>query len=321
MRMSSNAPANFIFLIIISIAFLTGCTPEKAEALLSAAKAFQNEAKKAITAHEELLLAGLDTPKLSEKEAIADIARRARFFTDKNAEVTYKGVTVGLQDPFGNAKGEIKALVQRQHALYDAFADSLTNLPRGSYFAAEQVQCVEEIARRLIINIAKYRETVDKRPVSLVVPEEDAVDALKGALKISSEAAKTNDSPKKVAAEVASNEAARKIYELYNRKIELNAKVVAQATIAAEVGLQVVKAAQDFEKLSVEDMIGLARQGLTIAGSIEGLDAAKAIGRLDKALVDAKGGSHWQKILELEIYQPGTKCNPIKSDAGSNPTN
>lgn len=287
-----------VLFLLIALIFLGGCTPEKAEALLSAAQAFKNEAKKAISAYEELLLAGLDSPKMSEKETVADIIKRGNSFASQGKEITFNGVTRGLQDPFKSAKAEVKALVQRQNLLYDAFTDSLINLPRGSYFAAEQVQCVEEIARRLVINIANYRKAIETRPVSLVVPEEDAVYDLEKALTGGSELEK--------------NDAARKIYALYNQKQELNNKVIAQATIAAETGLKVIKAADSYDKLSTEDMLKLVRQALAIVGTLEGLDTTKALSRLDKALVDAKGDAHWQEILSMEVYSAGTKCNPIK---------
>lgn len=304
MQMKFSSSARFLLLILVSVLFLTGCTPEKAEALLSAAKAFQNEAKKAIAAYEELLMAGLDTPRLSEKEAVADIIYRANYFLGKEEIVTFVGITRGLQDPLSDGKAEIKAFVQRQQSLYDAFADSLTNLPRGSYFAGEHVQCAEEIARRLVINIANYREAVKRRPVSLVAPEEAAVDTLEKALK------------NRKGTDVEKNEGARRVYELFNRKAELNNKLIAQATVAAETGLQVVKAAREFNTLSAEDIIKLVRQALAIAGGLEGLDTSKAVGRLDKAVQDARGDAHWQKILDLEIYQAGTKCNPAKQEDG-----
>ncbi|MFC1828625.1 hypothetical protein ACFL0O_03320 [Thermodesulfobacteriota bacterium] len=286
-----------VLFCFITPIFLGGCNPEKAEALLSAAQAFKNEAKKAISAYEELLLAGLDSPELSEKEAMADIIRRGNSFANQGKEITFNGVTRGLQDPFKSAKAEVKALVQRQNLLYDAFADSLINLPRGSYFAAEQVQCVEEIARRLVINIANYRIAIETRPVELVVPEEDAVYDLENALSEGTELEK--------------NDAARKIYYLYNQKQELNNRIIAQATIAAETGLKVIKAAHNYDKLSVEELLKLVQQALAIAGTLEGLDTTKALSSLDKALTKAKGDAHWQEILKMEVYSAGTKCNPI----------
>jgi len=287
-----------VLLVLMTTIFLEGCNEEKAEALLSASQTFKNEAKKAISAYEELLMAGLDSPSLSEKEAVADIVARGNSFLSQGKEITFKGVTRGLQDPFKSAKAEVKALVQRQNLLYDAFTDSLINLPRGSYLAEEHVQCAEEIARRLVINIGNYRKAFEDHTVSLIVPEEDAVYELENALKSGSESEK--------------NDTARKIYNLSKKKQELNNKVITQASIAAETGLKVIKAADSYDKLSTEDLLKLVRQALTIAGTLEGLDTAKAVSRLDKAVTDAKGDAHWQQILSLEVYSEGTKCNPVR---------
>jgi len=295
--------AAIVLLVLLTTIFLEGCNEEKAEALLSASQTFKNEAKKAISAYEALLMAGLDSPSLSEKEAVADIISRANSFLSQGKEITFQGVTRGLQDPFKSAKAEVKALVQRQNLLYDAFTDSLINLPRGSYLAKEHVQCAEEIARRLVINIGNYRKAVEDHTVSLIVPEEDAVYELENALKSGSESEK--------------NDTARKIYNLSNKKQELNNKVITQASIAAETGLKVIKAADSFDKLSTEDLLKLLRQALTIAGSLEGLDTAKAVSRLDKAVTDAKGDAHWQQILSLEVYSAGTKCNSVRKTESS----
>lgn len=289
----SRLGAVAIFIMIFS---LSGCTPEKAEALLSAAQVFKNESKKAIAAYEALLLAGLDSPQLSEQEAVADILNRGNSFIAAKKSIEFKSVTLGLQSPFISAKEEITKLVQRQNELYDAFSDSLTNLPRGSFLARDEVQCAEEIARRLVINIAGYHKAIKKHPVNLVIPEEEAVISLEDAIE-------SGDDVKKA-------DAARNIYLLYKKKQQLNEAVIKQSAVAAQSGIKVISAAEKFDSLSTEDMIKLVRLSLKIAGSIDGIDTEKAIGKLDQALTSAQGDKHWKVILAKPVYEAGTKCNP-----------
>lgn len=294
-RLSKNN--HTVSIIFISLSFvISGCNEEKAQALMNAAEVFKNESRKAILAYEELLLAGLDSPQLSEKEIIVAIVDKAKEYKNKNKKIEYANIIKGtLQDPLQSARIDVKALVQRQSFIYETFSDALTNLKRGSYFSSEPVSCAEEMARRLVINIANYKEAIKKHPISLVVPEENASMVLEDAVKNGTESDQ--------------KDAARTIYELYNKKEDLNNKVATQAVIAAEAGLKVINAAENYDKLSIDDLLNLLNKALNIAGSIEGIDTTKALTKLDQLSSDAKGDEHWQRILNMEIYSEGTTCN------------
>ena len=280
----------------LTITFAGGCTQEKAEALLTTAEVFRTEANNTIAAYESLIQAGLGDPApLSESDAIDRIINTANLAYDANGELTFEQVTEGLNDPFEDAREQARAFTAQQQLLYNAFSDSLTNLPRGSFFAAEEVACTSEIARRLVVKIARYGEAIETLEVSLVAPEEIAEIALEDALASGSE--------------VEIREAAREVYELHQTRQELNEAVISQSVIAAQAGIRVIEAAENYDNFSAEDILQLAREALTIAGTLEGVDVQVALSTLDQLRQQAEGDEAWQTVLDRDLFDMGTRCS------------
>ncbi len=274
---------------------LSGCSSEKAEALLTATEAFRVEANKAISAYEELLLAAFEQPTLSESEATDCIINAAEDSYSKGKEIIFKVLRPCLEDPFAGAKKEIQALVSSQKALYNAFSNSLINLPLGSFFAAEEVACSAEIARKLVMNISNYQVAITNRQVNLVVPEEDAIIELDNAYQFGTQ--------------IELREAARNVYEVFQRKNRLNQEVIAQATIAASTGLKVVEVAENYDDFSLRDILTITREAFTLAGTLEGVSTESSLAFLGELHEKAKGDENFKFVSDQELFSLGTQCN------------
>ena len=274
---------------------LSGCSSEKAEALLTATEAFRVEANKAISAYEELLLAALEKPTLSELEAIDSIITAANDSSSRGKELEFDVLTIELQDPFADAKMEIQSLVTRQKALYNAFSNSLTNLPLGSFFAAEEVACSAIIARKLVINISNYQEAIGNRQVDLVVPEEDAVIAIENAIESGTQ--------------IELREAARNVYEVFKRKNTLNQAVISQATIAASTRLKVIEVAENYDDFSLSDILTLTREAFTIAGTLEGVSTESSLAFLGELHEKAEEDKNFKFVSDQKLFSLGAQCN------------
>lgn len=285
-------------LLIAAPFFFHGCTPEKAQALLTTAKAFQAKAKKALDAYDALIRAALYKPPLSEQEAVKDILNRSEQYLKADKQLEFDKITLGMKDLFTNAKTELTAHVQEQKMLYDAFVDSLINLPRASYLAASHVKCTQELVRRLVISIADYRKAIEKHSIDLIVPEEDAVADLEAVMASGTAVEKQN--------------AARQIYTVFNQKAALNKNVINQATIAAATGLKLIKAIETYDTLAVGDILNILQQILSAAGTLNGINTKVALSKLDTFAEQAKGDDHWQQILALPFYEDTTPCSENK---------
>ena len=280
------------FAPLVATVFLLGCTPEKAEVVVNSARVFELEVSRAIDAYEQLLVASLTTKEMTEAEKIAAVLKNAQ---ELNREGMLSGANLAevLEDPFADARKKISNRMSSVRLYYSEFSRALAGLPRGSFFAREEVACAEEIARRLVSTVAAFGRRVEQGPISLVVPREDSVERLRVAL------GKTD---------VEKQNAARDYLGVMQRTQELNAEVTRRSLVAVEAGMALIKALERFDTLTVAEGLALLSTTLEIAGTVDGISVKSARKRLDGIGAGMAEDKHWGPILQRPLYSADTKC-------------
>jgi len=286
------------------IAALSGCTEEKAQALLNSALDFQAKSSQTVDALEELFLASVTNPmQRTQADLVNDARAAAKKLAASGTSVTLQQVTGILSlnrlREQGNEKIRKELGTVRTHS--ERLALALERLPRGRLFVDEStIACVAEVAARLTLDMATYGERLATTPIPLETPIRQRFGEFK-------RAAKANDGAKQT-------QTLNDLAAVLDEQDRLNKQAIGRALVAAESGAALVKAATDYNTRTLADILSLAQEALDVANRANVFDTARINTRLGKIRTDLSTDPYWKVTLEKRLDEKGTKCNPATTE-------
>jgi hypothetical protein len=279
---------------IVAAGFLTACaSPQKAQILKTTAIQFSVEADAAILAIDEMHKRELASPPRSDTEAVD------QFVTDvldwdpseaaggpidgDNLELLIDPDKVDLIMPARQAWTDFISGLRQQYA---TFAAIFERLPEGSFLAVTPVEQSEAPARKLTAQLAAFAVSMDKHPPRLIQSRNAIANKLNS----------VRDSQ-----DMGLEQKRREIAELRERAVEviatereLQRAVVEQLVKASALGVEVSQLIDEYDQLSVDDLLFLSQQALGIAGQVTGEDYSRLQGRASNIL----SNPDWRPLVD-----------------------
>lgn len=274
-------------IITVSIA-LSGCTPEKARTLHTAAMQFKAESLGAIDAIDKMIEKEIaPTPRSEEevrKEFVNNILNTRREITPEIVDLAIDPYTVDLSP---DVISEKKALINDLRNQYIQFAAIFDRLESGSFLATPAVEKTEDFAKKLTVQMANFAMKITQNPPQFLQSKNlisDKIGDLRNEYQTISSSPNSNDFGNNLETKSFSNDARKKeiereVGELMNQWLQIKAQEqkLAEETAkecleAAILGQQLSILIQDYDRLSISDIESLIFQALETAASISGLD-------------------------------------------------
>ncbi len=293
--------AGIISVYLILFAVLSGCNEEKAQALLTAANSFRAEGTKAIDAYEELFVSSIkqfdvssETEVTRAKKALEDQYKaNGGNFIDLKTVLALAGVKTGP-----TAEDVVKGEYADVRLLLNNFAGALTNLPDASYFVDDNtIACTNEVAARLAKKFADIGVRIKANPVAMRARQGQLTGMINKALKAS-------DGERLIVL-------VSQLKDVERQGQELNAKAMLQSLVAAKAGVQVVRAARNFQTLNVADILVILGKALEIANDSNAFNTVELGNRLTALKTELENDDYWKLILATKLNETGSACAPV----------
>ena len=155
------------FVVILACSFffsISGCTPEKAQALLTSIKSFESRSIQALNTYEQLFKE-YRTLKQDTKNEVFEKTGAAIRKHGKDA------VTLdGLAEDLSNIKrkeqySSIEKEFYEIKAVYAAIHSAYSSLPQGSMLAASYVSCGQEIVAKATNQLINFAVNINESPL------------------------------------------------------------------------------------------------------------------------------------------------------------
>ena len=269
MKSISKCVGILLLLMFVGV-MLSGCTPEKAAALSSAATQFKEKSLEAVDAIASLMDKELEPPPRSNSEINEEFAKNILAVSDDKEITTF--IVELANDPYSvvlddDYKARRKKFRNNLRKSYIAFANIFEELEGGSFFAKKAVKASAPIASNLTLQMAAYAEAITNNPPKLLQYRSAKVVEIAEA-----KASTTLDSGAKKSRLFALNEEYNAIKTL---ELELQKSTVKKCLDASLLGMYVGRLIDEYEKLSLKDLHYITGRVLTEVSSITGEDLSK----------------------------------------------
>ena len=283
---------SFVSLLLgLSLISLTGCTPEKGQAVKNAAATFQNEASSALSQVDAVLKQAVAEPPKDITKMASDLDTSS--FTAETLQFLLSEGQSGEKA----AKDADKAIAEIQ-AGYDKFSAMFDALPKGSYFAANEVEKAQKYAANLTIQMVNLANKLESNEIQvkfnarriLLVEQITQHNTIKDA------ELKDQDL----------QQDAQQILALGDDEAKARDTAAAQCLKAAEAGRTVLQLIKDFKTLSVGDMLSIGKDALGFAAQITNQNAGvlSALHKYNNIALDIQNDPYWSPMLDVKINAP-----------------
>jgi hypothetical protein len=277
---------------------LSGCTPDKAKAVIVAANQFKAEANKAIDGIVKMHEAELSVPADSSVSSGAAFAR-GLFELDTSTKKINPADLTRLVNPY---VVQIDPEVRRQwddfivqlKGQYATFAAIFTNLDRGYLLGADAVKHSVVHAERLTAQLIGIAEGIDRNPPillqhwSALIKEGNRLRAIGAA------------NPERTPAAVRLRD---QVVALQDKENELRRSTIEQCLKAAAIGMELRKILQDYDRLSLDDLNFYINRAFQTASSLTGKDYGSTKAELNETIQRLKGDSLWKQVIEEGVLE------------------
>ena len=279
---------------------ISGCSPEKAEALLTSIKAFESKSLLALDQYELLLRESDDGIPKTMNDAFS---RTVDAIENGNLDAVNLNSILPYFSTRTNNQSDSKIAreIAQIRVVYSSIRESYESLPQGSILGARYVPCGLNVVARATGQLINFADILDKSPlypdyIRLQISEYKIL-VQNGDLRAAREQLEV----------IAQN---IKIYdEKHNQTIRL--------TLAAvEDGRNVYELLESYNQVSVTDILGIVQFGLDFLGSVRDVDVSRAVSRLESIEAEFGDDGYWQRVREISITDL-TSC-PLEVEAESN---
>lgn len=303
---------------------LSGCTPEKARTLHTAAMQFKVESLDAINAIDQMIEQETSPPQRSEEEIrrefINNILNTEREITPEIVEFAINPYTVNLSVEVAEEK---TALINNLQNQYIEFTTIFDRLESGSFLATPAVEETEILAKKLTLQMANFANSILENPpqfLQLKAPLIVELEQLRNEYQMLSSLLNFNDVPNRSETETRRQEIEEEIGELMEEwlRIKSEEQKLAEATAkecleAATLGQQLSVLIQDYDQLSLNEIEVVIFQAFDAAASISNLNYDLLKAQTQQVLEFLNNDPYFKditvEISKQNIQQPSTNVS------------
>lgn len=274
-----------LFLALSMFFLMSGCTPEKAQALLTAIKSFESKSIQAINSFEQLFK-DYRTLKQDTKDEVFDKSSKAVIKHGPEA-VTFDDIAANLsnikqKEQYSGIEKEFYEI----KVVYAAIKSAYSSLPQGSMLGANYVSCGQEIIAKATNQLVNFAVGINKSPLYPMALRKEV-----STYKFLASQNKIGDS-KLVFNEIA---------VAFNRYDEKHEEAIKLTLSAVEEGRKVHNLLKDYNTVSVSKIMEVLNFGFSFFNSLEGIDLAEAITQLEAIQKEMDSSDEWERVKEIPI--------------------
>lgn len=289
-RLSNRIAAVAVFLFL---PFMSGCTPEKARQLKTAAVQFGMEARAAIAAVRGLMdaeIAPLERTDAQKADQFAANILAQSTSTKMNADLIEWAIDPNAVTLSPTESAARDALIGELEQQYSDFAGMFENLERGSLLAKNSVPKVKQYAAKLTAQMAGIAKVTAENPLRLV---QHRTAVLVQTEKIRRDSSLSPDQKRQALSDQMSRWLAVKAQEE-----ALKRAVVGKCLVAASAGQTVLQLADSYGRLSTDDISRLLTQTLTLGQELSGKSLADMQTRNEKVMSFLNSNAVYKTIAD-----------------------
>jgi hypothetical protein len=272
---------------LIAFAQLAGCTPEKAEALLTAIKAFELHASQALSAYENLFKEYAAVRKESRDE-LFDQAYGAAT-TLPAAEMTFDRFIKNVgQLGADRIETRIEKEFQELKASYALLSGAYQSLPRGSLLGARYVSCGRMAVAKLTQQLVNFSVDVDANPLYPIALRQEFAEFKALAKQGAAQKEKAKQKFDSLCAGIAAYE-------------EKHKAAIALTLAAVEQGKKLNELMARYDSMSVTEILGVVEYGLSFAGTLKGIDISQVSASLKTAKAEIEADAYFQRVASIPL--------------------
>ncbi len=299
-------------LLVLLLATLPGCTPEKARALRAAVEQFKVESLEAINRIEEMTEKEVSAPPVSEEEQTAGFVDR---ILSTSRPLTPEIVDLAI-DPFTvRATGGTtarKQFVADMRGQYSAFAAIFAELEQANFTGRKTVKDSEVHAKVLTAQMAVFAKVTAENPPVLL--------QWRSALVQEMSAVKADTTLGDAEKRIRLAQLKERWQAVRQQEEELQRTTVEQCLKAATLGHEVQKLIAEYDRLSVGDLNSLTAAALRLAGEASGKDfsalSSKAGALFSRLQQDPEFSTAVQAALDAVQRRDSAGGGPSPSSGG-----
>lgn len=274
----------FVLGLLAATVLAAGCSAEKAKALSSLAIQFKVEAVAALDLIDQMRARELEAPPRPRVEAAREFATAVLAQEGPLVPSTLNVVADPFTVPAAESDWNLRsAELRTQYAL---FADMFADLVKGSYFAKDPVAASKKIAADLTLQLLAFADSIDKNPPVFI--------QRRAALIVDIERVRMNKEMTQAQKLDAIAPYLERWETLLRDERRLGDEVIAQCLKAAMLGRQVRKLADEYERLSLDDISSIVVDALDTAGAITGRDATDVKNKVAETIANVKADPIWK---------------------------
>ncbi len=271
--------------LIMALLPLTGCTPEKAEALLTAIKSFESRSLQALDAYEQLFK---DYHKLTKESNDEIFQQTAAAIREHGAEVVTVDGMISTLSP-REAKAGDRAVEREFYdikTVYISLRNTYESLPQGSLLGAEYVSCGQDVVAKATNQLVNFATNIEENPLYPFSLRQQ-VGEYKNLVKNNK-----NDEARLVFNQIA---------EAIVRYDEQHEKALKLTLAAVEDGRRVHQLLGSYSDVSVAEILGVIQFGLDFLATLDDVDVKNISAKLASIKTEMSLTPYWQRIESIPI--------------------
>lgn len=288
--------------LIICMPFISGCTPEKAEALLTAIKAFESQSNQALAAYEDLFKDYRALKKESQGELFIQAYDAVNQYGAKNETFEQAVLNVGELES-KRASSRIENDFLQLKSAYSMLSSAYESLPQGSLIGARYVSCGQMAVAKLTRQLVNFSSDIEKSPLYPAALRQDFAD-----FKNLASQGKTQ------------KEMTRQKFDAFYSGVAAYEKkhndTIAKTLAAVEQGRKLDQLLAQYDAVTISNILGLIQYGFSFAGTLNGVDVSKSSAKLQAVREDMEKSEYWKRVESIPLtsvaeckIQPANKEN------------
>jgi hypothetical protein len=283
---------------------LTGCSVEKARALQGAALQFRNESITAIAAIDTMRNRELEAPPQTDSEM-----RQGFIARILNTKQPISGELIDFAiDPLKPPKvPEWDSFITDLRSQYEGFNAIFEQLDSKSVVSRDEVKKSADYARTLTVQMALLADAISKNPPILIQHRGRVVVKFQKLRKdYQAVIAKLNDgsgnpqqlNQRKSELETQAGELLGEWQQIKREEQKLLESTVAQCIKAATIGKEVIEAANNYDRMDLNQLNALIPRALSIASTFTGKDYSTLRARATRIVRDIQSDPLWSGVTK-----------------------
>ncbi len=278
-----------IVIAVIATLSLSGCSPEKAEALLTAIKSFESKSLQAIDAYEQLFKEYRKLERETNDQLFEQSVATIKGGAASSVNVDSMISALSLREANKGDK-PIEKEFYNIKVVYTSLRSAYESIPNGSMLGAGYVSCGRDVVAKAVSQLVNFSMDVEEGPL-YPISLRQKVAKYKNLVKTKRE----------TEARILFDEMATSIKQ-YDAQHENALKL----TLAAvEDGTKVHQLLQKYDDVSISDILGVVQFGLDFLGTLNGVNVADVTAELQSIQFELGGSDYWTRIAMMPIEDFG----------------